>query len=142
MAAEWPMPMQPRSTTGIFSRPLDMNCILAIWLTISPQPSSTKSTNMKSTTGFAPAIAAPQARPVKPRSLIGVSRSRSAPYLAKSPAVVRKLPPRVPIPSPSTKMRSSAAISASSASTVAWMKVSCRAAPLAGVSATTRGGSA
>ena len=30
------MPMQPRSRTGILSRPLLMYCILAIWLTISP----------------------------------------------------------------------------------------------------------
>ena len=82
MAAEWPIPMQPLSTTGILSRPLDMNCIFAIWLTISPQASSRKSTNMKSTTGRAPAIAAPHASPVKPRSQIGVSRSRSGPYFA------------------------------------------------------------
>jgi hypothetical protein len=82
---------------------------------------------------------APQARPVKPRSQIGVSRSRSGPYLAKSPAVVRKLPPRRPIPSPSTKIDGSAAIAASSASTAAWMNVICRAAGSAGGSVTARG---
>ena len=35
--------------------------------------------NMKSTTGRVPVAAAPVHRPVKPRSLIGVSRSRSSP---------------------------------------------------------------
>ena len=133
------MPMQPRSTSGILSRPLDMNCTFAIWLTISAQASSTKSTNMKSTTGRAPAIAAPQARPVNPRSQIGVSRSRSGPYFAYRPAVVRKLPPRRPIPSPSTNTDGSAAIADSSASTVAWMKESGRAAGSAAGSRTSRG---
>ena len=61
MAAEWPMPMQPRSSTGILSRPLLMYCILAIWLMISPTPSRTKSANMKSITGRVPVMAAPRA---------------------------------------------------------------------------------
>ena len=73
------MPMQPRSRIGIFSRPLLMYCILAIWLTISPTASRTKSANMKSITGRVPVIAAPQPRPTKPRSQIGVSHSRSGP---------------------------------------------------------------
>ena len=79
MAAELPMPMQPRSTIGIFSRPLLMYWILAAWLMSSPSASRMKSTNMKSTTGRAPVIAAPVHRPMKPRSLIGVSRRRSGP---------------------------------------------------------------
>jgi hypothetical protein len=47
---------------------------------------------------------------------IGVSRSRSAPWIAYSPEVVAKLPPRSPTPSPSTKMRGFFAISSPSAS--------------------------
>ena len=94
------MPMQPRSRSGIFSRPLLMYCILAIWLRISPTASRTKSANMKSTTGRVPVMAAPHARPTKPRSQIGVSHSRSGPYRSNSPAVVLKLPPRLPIPRP------------------------------------------
>ena len=35
---------------------------------------------------------------MKPRSVIGVSRRRSAPWRSKSPVVVLKLPPRAPIP--------------------------------------------
>ncbi len=79
MAAELPMPMQPRKMSGILSRPLLMYCILAIWLMISPMASRMKSTNMKSTIGRLPVIAAPAHMPTKPRSLIGVSRSRSGP---------------------------------------------------------------
>ena len=52
VAAEWPIPMQPRRRRGIFSRPLLMYCILAIWLTTSPTASNRKSANMKSTTGL------------------------------------------------------------------------------------------
>ena len=69
--------------------------------------------------GLEPAIAAPHASPTKPRSQIGVSRSRSAPYLANSPTVVPKLPPRAPMPSPRTKIRGFTLISWSSASSVA-----------------------
>ena len=61
--------------------------------------------------GRVPVIAAPQPRPTKPRSQIGVSRKRSAPYFANSPAVVPKFPPRTPMPSPSTKMPGLRAIS-------------------------------
>ena len=75
------MPMQPRSRIGIFNRPLLMYCILAIWLMISPNASMMKSTNMKSMTGRVPVIAAPPPRPTNPRSAIGVSQRRSAPYL-------------------------------------------------------------
>ena len=42
--------------------------------------SRTKSANMKSITGRVPVMAAPHARPTKPRSQIGVSHSRSGPY--------------------------------------------------------------
>ncbi len=105
------MPTQPRSSTGIVSRPLLMYCILAIWLRISPTASRTKSANMKSITGRVPVIAAPQARPTNPRSQIGVSQSRTGPYRSNSPVVVAKLPPRLPIPSPITKIRGFCAIS-------------------------------
>jgi len=121
-----PIPMQPRSTTGIFRRPLLMYAILAIWLTISPTPSRTKSANMKSITGRVPVIAAPQLRPTNPRSQMGVSQSRTGPYRSNSPAVVLKFPPRLPMPSPMTKIRGSRAISSPSASSVACMKlISC-----------------
>src|SRR5579859_4754338 len=96
------MPMAPRSTTGIFSRPLLMYWTFAIWLSSSPIASRIKSTNMKSTTGRPPAMAAPVHRPTKPRSLMGVSRRRSGPNRSYRPAVVMKLPPRAPMPSPRT----------------------------------------
>ena len=98
-----------------------MYCILAAWLMISPTASSAKSANMKSTTGRVPVMAAPHASPVKPRSQIGVSRSRRGPYRANSPSVDLKLPPRWPIPSPRTKIVGSRAISPASASSVAFM---------------------
>ncbi len=75
-----------------------------------------KSMNMKSMTGRVPVIAAPQASPTKPRSQIGVSQRRSAPYLANRPVVVAKLPPRAPMPSPMTKMPGWQAISVSNTS--------------------------
>ena len=68
------------SRTGIFSRPLLMYCILAIWLTISPTASMTKSANMKSTTGRVPGHGGAAGQPDEPRSQIGVSQSRSGPY--------------------------------------------------------------
>jgi len=85
--------------------------------------------NMKSTTGRVPVIAAPQARPMKPRSQMGVSQRRREPYLACRPAVVVKLPPRAPIPSPITKMAGSEAIAASMASWVAATNDTTRSAP-------------
>lgn len=96
---------------GIRSRPLLMYCIFAIWLMSSPNASLMKSMNMKSMTGLVPVIAAPQPRPTNPRSQIGVSHNRSAPYFANSPVVVPKFPPRMPIPSPITKMPAFRAIS-------------------------------
>ena len=69
-----------------------------------------KSMNMKSITGRVPVMPAPHARPTKPRSQIGVSHSRSAPYFSYSPSVVVKFPPRLPMPSPMTKIVGSAAI--------------------------------
>ncbi len=80
MAAAPPTPIAPRSTIGILSRPLLMYWIFAVWLINSPMASSTKSKNMKSTTGRVPVIAAPVHMPTKPRSTIGVSRNRSGPY--------------------------------------------------------------
>src|SRR5579859_5087510 len=113
------MPMAPRSTTGIFSRPLLMYWTFAIWLSSSPIASRIKSTNMKSTTGRPPAMAAPVHSPTKPRSLMGVSRRRSGPNRSYRPAVVMKLPPRAPMPSPRTKMDGSRSMASASTSRVA-----------------------
>ena len=78
-----------------------------------------KSTIMKSTTGRAPVMAAPQHMPTKPRSLMGVSARRIWPYFSYSPRVVPKLPPRGPMPSPTTKMVGSTAIRSARASRAA-----------------------
>ena len=56
--------------------------------------------NIKSTTGRAPDIAAPQANPTNPLSQIGVSQTLNCPYFSNNPNVVLKFPPRLPIPSP------------------------------------------
>ena len=64
--------------------------------------------------------------PTKPRSQIGVSHSRSGPYRSYRPVVVLKLPPRLPIPSPMTKIFGFTAISSASASCVACVNVICR----------------
>ena len=68
------------------------------------------------------------ARPTKPRSQIGVSQSRSGPYSSYSPAVVLKLPPRLPMPSPMTKIAGSPPSPSASASSVACVKVISRGA--------------
>ena len=65
---------------------------------------------MRVAKGRVPVMAAPQPRPTKPRSEIGVSHNRSAPYLSYRPAVVIKFPPRAPIPSPITKISGFSAI--------------------------------
>ena len=75
--------------------------------------------NIKSTTGRAPAMAAPTHMVENPRSQIGVSRSRSGPCSSNRPVVVLKLPPRSPIPSPTTKIVSSRSISCASAARAA-----------------------
>src|SRR5215470_6969255 len=122
--------MQPRSTSGIVSRPLLIYWILAAWLNSSPIESRMKSTNIKSTIGRVPVIAAPVQSPTKPRSLIGVSHSRMGPYFSYRPTVVLKLPPRAPMPSPTTKMLGSRAISSSRPSRAAAVNVISRIMPL------------
>ncbi len=49
--------------------------------------------NMISTTGRKPVIAAPTANPMKPFSDIGVSRTRSGPYVSIRPRVTPNAPP-------------------------------------------------
>ncbi len=71
-------------------------------------------------------MAAPAGQPMNPRSQIGVSQSRTGPKRSNKPVVVAKFPPRLPIPSPITKIRGFLAISSVSASRVAFMKVSSR----------------
>ncbi len=88
---------------------------------------------MKSITGRVPVIAAPPASPTNPRSQIGVSQRRTGPYRSNRPDVVAKLPPRLPIPSPITKIRGFFAISSVRASSVAFMKVSSRPPDRGGV---------
>ena len=78
-----------------------------------------KSANMKSITGRAPTMAAPPPSPTKPRSQMGVSQSRSGPKRSNSPKVVWKLPPRLPIPSPITKIAGFCSISKARPSRVA-----------------------
>ena len=107
--------MQARITTGTLMRPALIHRMRDAWLIRSPKASSAKSTNMKSTTGRAPAIAAPTHMVENPRSQIGVSRSRSGPCRLNKPVVVLKFPPRSPIPSPTTKMVASRSISCASA---------------------------
>src|SRR5438128_9620262 len=71
-------------------------------------------------------MAAPVHSPVKPRSVIGVSRKRSGPNRSYSPTVVAKLPPRAPIPSPTTKTIGSRCISSARPSRAASVNVSSR----------------
>src|SRR5258708_7763662 len=71
-------------------------------------------------------MAAPVHRPVKPRSVIGVSRRRSGPKRSNRPTVVAKLPPRTPMPSPTTNTIGSRSISSARPSRAASVKVSSR----------------
>src|ERR1700687_1059079 len=57
---------------------------------------------------------------------MGVSRTRSGPKRSNNPRVVAKLPPRAPMPSPTTNTIGSRAISSARPSRAASVKVSSR----------------
>jgi hypothetical protein len=78
---------------------------------------------MISTTGRSPTIAAPTARPTKPSSAIGVSRTRLGPNSCSSPAVILYDPSKTPISSPIKKTLSSRSSSSRSVSWSAWRYV-------------------
>jgi hypothetical protein len=88
-------PFGPRNTIGVVIWPADMYSVLAAELMIWSIACSAKFHVMNSRTGFMPPCAAPTAMPVKPCSVIGVSRTRSAPYLACRPRVICTEPRRV-----------------------------------------------
>src|SRR5215472_2046505 len=90
--------------------------------------SVTKSPNMISTTGRRPVMAAPTARPVKPASEMGVSRTRSAPNSSTRPESTLKGVPASATSSPRMQTRESRRISSASASRIASANVSSRAA--------------
>ena len=64
------------------------------------QATAKKSENISSPIGRRPVIAAPITAPTIACSLMGVSRTRSAPNRAKSPSVVLNTPPAAPTSSP------------------------------------------
>lgn len=96
---EWvaPEPMPPntavRTVSGMARRPPDMNRDLAAWLTSWSSAMLTKSMIMTSATGRSPAAAAPTAAPTIAASEMGVSRTRSAPWVVERPLVIWEIPP-------------------------------------------------
>ncbi len=64
------------------------------------QATAKKSLNISSATGRSPVIAAPIAAPTMACSLIGVSRTRSAPNRPNRPSVSLNTPPAAPTSSP------------------------------------------
>ena len=78
-----------------------------------------KSANWNSTTGRRPSMAAPQAAPTNPLSLMGVSITRSAPNSSRKPRVILKAPPKVAMSSPSRITFGSRGISSRSALEIA-----------------------
>src|SRR6266496_1013474 len=87
-----------------------------------------KSPNMMSTTGRMPVMAAPTARPVKPASEMGVSRTRSLPNSSTRPERTLKGVPASATSSPMMQTVGSRRISSASASRMACAKVSSRSA--------------
>src|SRR6516164_5450568 len=85
-----------------------------------------KSPNMMSTTGRMPVMAAPTARPVKPASEIGVSRTRSFPNSSTRPESTLKGVPASATSSPIMQTVRSRRISSASASRIACANVSPR----------------
>ncbi len=85
-----------------------------------------KSTNISSTIGRMPSAAAPIAVPMNAVSEIGVSMTRSLPYLASRPPVAPKMPPYLATSSPNTKTSLSRSISCPIASEIAAAIVSLR----------------
>src|ERR1035437_4948527 len=81
---------------------------------------------MISTTGRRPVMAAPTAKPVKPASEIGVSRTRSVPNSSTSPDSTLNGVPASATSSPSMQTRASRRISSARASRTACAKVSSR----------------
>ena len=109
-APTWrPPPTAVRRTMGTGVRPPDMYRSLAAWLASWSRQRPRKSMNMISATGRRPPRAAPMAAPTMTCSEMGVSRTRSAPYLVDSPLVTPKTPPPgSAMSSPSRTTRSSA----------------------------------
>ena len=87
-----------------------------------------KSANISSTTGRMPSTAAPTPRPMKAVSEIGVSSTRSGPNWSSSPVVAPKMPPYLPMSSPSTTTPASRSISCAMPSAMARAVVSRRSA--------------
>src|SRR5829696_6791673 len=78
-----------------------------------------KSRNWISAIGIRPFIAIPIALPAITDSASGASITRSSPNSSSNPTVTRNTPPRRPMSSPSTTIRSSARISSASDSLIA-----------------------
>src|SRR6476619_666304 len=92
------------------------------WFTRLSIASARKSPNMISMTGRSPVTADPNAAPARANSEMGVSKTRSGPYLSYRPVVVAKTPPATATSSPKRITRSSAESSSSSASRIAVRK--------------------
>ncbi|CAB5041609.1 unannotated protein [freshwater metagenome] len=83
-----------------------------------------KSANIISTIGRKPATALPKAADDKASSEIGVSKTRSSPYLSLNPGVTANTPPASATSSPKKITSLSAANSSSMASLIAFLNES------------------
>ena len=100
-----------------------------------------KSANMISATGRMPTMAAPAQVPMMAASDRGVSRTRSAPYLASRPLVTPKSPPISAMSSPMRNISACFSMARSRALLRAWVKLvlRTRSLDLRGVRAARRG---
>ena len=108
---------------GTLNWPLDMYGSLAAWLMIWSMARSEKLIVMISTIGFSPARAAPTAAPTNPDSDMGVSRTRSGPYLSRNPRVTAYAPSYAPMSSPIRRTFSSPSMASRSPCAMASLKI-------------------
>ena len=101
--AESPAPPMVVMVSGRVALPPNMYLSLAAWLAIWSMDTSTKSMNIRSTTGRSPTTAAPMPRPMIACSEIGVSTMRRSPKSSTRPSKLWNTPPVRPTSSPATK---------------------------------------
>ena len=104
-------------TRGTFHRPLEKASTFAAWFRMASIATAMKSTNITSTTGFKPAIAAATAAPTNAPSLMGVFNTRFVPKREK------RFTRMSSTSSPMTIMRSSALMACASALSIACAKL-------------------
>ena len=119
-----PPPTAERTTKGMLFCSFERYQYFADWLIRLSIARKRKSANIISAIGRMPATALPKAADAIASSEMGVSKTRSSPYLSRKPGVAANTPPASATSSPKKMTFSSAANSSSIASLIAPRNVS------------------